>query len=210
LSARIHALLLCGPTGCGKDTQCNYLVNETSYGLVRWQSATTRPPRGSKQDEEKYLFCTLEQFADLERAGKLVESKVVHGHRYGKLHEPLDRLTPGYTLCTDIDVQGVDEIYKHFKEDELGMKVVYLVIDEKTSVERYLSRCRADGDEPDTLVLAKRIESLKNENAWAERKRQEWSDSLFKIVDGRQSIKDINCLIIQHYMGAYAGEAAVH
>ena len=107
-----HPLLvvLSGPSGVGKTTITNALVEQGWDGHIV-VTVTTRRPRPGEQDGVHYHFRTQEEFQRMVEQGELLEHAEVHGNWYGvpattvrqKLSEQVD------TLLT-IDPQGAEHI----------------------------------------------------------------------------------------------------
>ena len=63
------------------DHSLQEVIRENVY--QRTIPCTTRPPRPGEQDEVDYKFLTMDQFAQLDRAGLLLESGIYQGYHYG-------------------------------------------------------------------------------------------------------------------------------
>ena len=87
-------------------------------------SATTRAPRPGEVDGVNYHFVTEEEFLAEERAGRFLETAVVHGMaHYGTPLQPvLDHLAANVPTILEIDLQGARRVKEHAAE--LGMEVV--------------------------------------------------------------------------------------
>jgi len=98
-------VVVSGPSGVGKTTVVERLLK--TPGLARSVSATTRPRRMGEVTGRDYLFYTPERFEKEVAEGKFLEHATIHGHRYGTLAEPVDRLlAEGRTVILAIDVHG--------------------------------------------------------------------------------------------------------
>jgi guanylate kinase len=98
-------IVLSGPSGSGKSTLVRRLLERSELGLRVSVSATTRQPRPGEQPGRDYIFLSPEQFARIE--GDMLESAVVHGHRYGTPSEPVRlAMKGGFCVILVIDVQG--------------------------------------------------------------------------------------------------------
>ncbi|PIZ61992.1 guanylate kinase [Candidatus Saccharibacteria bacterium CG_4_10_14_0_2_um_filter_52_9] len=105
-------LLLVGPTGAGKDSLKQKLMETGKYHHII--SHTTRPPRINhgviEQDGKDYHFIdkgTAERILDKQA---LIEAKIYSGNLYGtSLAEIQAAHDEGKIAMTDIEVQGVAE-----------------------------------------------------------------------------------------------------
>ena len=82
-------IVLSAPSGAGKTTICNNLLNLNNRWLYSI-SATTRPMRENEVDGKDYIFMSKEKFEHKEKFGEFIECEWVHGNRYGTPVEPLE------------------------------------------------------------------------------------------------------------------------
>ena len=75
-------LLVAGPSGSGKTTLTRALVNRVPF-LIRAITVTTRLPRPGEVSGEDYHFVSPEQFAEMNRAGALIECAETYTESYG-------------------------------------------------------------------------------------------------------------------------------
>ncbi|MBM4152948.1 MAG: guanylate kinase, partial [Kiritimatiellaceae bacterium] len=112
MSNKYRALLLVisAPSGAGKSSLCNRLV-EKYPEMVYSISCTTRAPRGQEKDGVHYHFLSEEEFCARVANGEFLEHALVHGNRYGTLRKTVEEaLTQGRDIIMDIDVQGAQQI----------------------------------------------------------------------------------------------------
>ena len=69
---------LMGKSASGKDTIYNRLLAMERLHLRRVVPYTTRPMRSGEIDGQTYVFCTEQQVADFEAAGKIIELRAYH------------------------------------------------------------------------------------------------------------------------------------
>ncbi len=112
MSDRGLLLVLSGPSGVGKGTVGKRLI--ASDENIRFSvSVTTRRMREGERPGIDYDYITEEEFLSLEREGRLLESALVHGNRYGTPEEPVDRqLAEGKDVLLEIDCQGAGTVIK--------------------------------------------------------------------------------------------------
>lgn len=108
MSDKIHGMLivLSGPSGVGKGTLCNKLIEEDET-LTFSTSVTTRAPRDYEVEGVHYFFISDERYDELLKEDAFVEHATVHGHRYGTLKSQIEKsLEEGMNVILDIDPQG--------------------------------------------------------------------------------------------------------
>ena len=157
-------LILAGPSGVGKSTLCDRLVQDVP-GFERVITATTRPPRPNEVHARDYHFLTVDEFVRRCDAGEFLETAKVHsGGYYGTLKSAvLDRL-PHTNLVMNIDVQGVRSIRAAaLTEPGLRGRVVTMFV-APDSVEVLRQRIEGRGALPPE-ELARRLQSAEREIA---------------------------------------------
>ena len=103
-------LVLSGPSGVGKGTVGKKL-RASDENISFSVSVTTRGIREGEIPGVDYLYITEEEFAALEKEGRLLESALVHGNHYGTPEEPVDRkLAEGKDVLLEIDPQGAQTV----------------------------------------------------------------------------------------------------
>ena len=108
-----RVLVITGPSGVGKGTLINGLL-ERCPGLALAVSATTRAPRPGERDGREYHFLSSDDFDRRVRAGDFVEHAEYAGNRYGTLRSELDRDADGIVL--EIDLQGARQVRETLPE----------------------------------------------------------------------------------------------
>jgi guanylate kinase len=104
-------VVISGPSGVGKSTLIERLRRHHRCRLA--VSATTRNPRPGEVDGVHYRFVSEAEFGRMLGHGRLLESAVVHGARYGTLVSEVGPwLDRGWTVIVDVDVQGFRAIKK--------------------------------------------------------------------------------------------------
>lgn len=148
---------LMGKSASGKDTIYNRLLAMERLHLRRVVPYTTRPMRSGETDGQTYVFCTEQQVADFEAAGKIIELRVYHTV-YGiwKYFTADD----GQICLAESDylMIGTLEAYEQIR-DYFGMdKVcpVYVEVDDGLRLQRALDRERAQ-DQPKYAEMCRRF-----------------------------------------------------
>lgn len=101
-------IIVSAPSGTGKSTIINQLMDDENLRLKFSVSATNRGPRTGEVDGVNYHFLSTEQFQTLIEKDEFVEFEEVYpGRYYGTLKsEVANILNSGYNLILDIDVKG--------------------------------------------------------------------------------------------------------
>lgn len=168
-----RVFVVSGPSGGGKTTVVSRL-RRAMPRLVRSVSVTTRRPRPGERHGHDYRFVSIDGFAALRRAGRLLEWANVHGALYGTLKQPvLDALARGRDVILSIDVQGARKV-RH----ALGSRAVliFLLPPSKEDLKQRLLQRRTETP----AAIRRRLAAAKREIACAA-----WYD--YRVVNDRLS-----------------------
>ena len=110
-------IVVSGPSGAGKDTIVNKVV-ENMKNIKVSVSMTTREPREKEVDGKDYYFVTKEKFEECIKNDKLLEYAMVHNNQYygtpkAKIEEDINK---GISVILVIDIQGALKIKEKIKE----------------------------------------------------------------------------------------------
>lgn len=109
-------LVISGPSGSGKGTVSNELLNRNE-DVVFSVSATTRKPRVNEKDGLNYIFLEEERFKSMVANDQFLEHAFVHNNYYGTPSEfVMEQIDKGEIVLLEIDVQGALQIKKNYKE----------------------------------------------------------------------------------------------
>ena len=146
-----------GPSGVGKGTICQYIVDNYSDFFLS-VSATSRAPRSIEQDGVHYYFKTNEEFEDMIKNDELLEYAQYVGKYYGTPKAPCAaHIEKGENVILEIEVQGGMKVKKKAPDT-----VMIFVV--PPSVGELKSRLSGRGTEAGD-VIAKRLERAKDELA---------------------------------------------
>ncbi|MDB5164804.1 MAG: guanylate kinase [Candidatus Saccharibacteria bacterium] len=153
-------LLLVGPTGAGKDSLKEKLLETNQYHHLI--SHTTRPPRVnqgvSEQDGREYHFITMAQAEQMLDEQAFVEAKMYSGHLYGTSVAEIQTAHDDHKIAlTDVDVQGVAE----YKELDPAVMALFLLPPDFETWQARLSR--RYGDVVDAADSRLRLETALSE-----------------------------------------------
>lgn len=142
--------IISGPSGAGKGTICNRIIEETELEFS--VSMTTRAPREGEIDGVHYYFVDEDTFLMAVADGGFLENAVVFGNRYGTPKGPvLDKLQSGTDILLDIDVQGALQIQENYPDGIF----IFLVPPSMKELRRRLEGRGTDTQETIELRLSK-------------------------------------------------------
>lgn len=103
-------MVVSGPSGAGKDTVCQKLLEMHPNAWIS-VSCTSREPRKGEVDGESYFFLTREQFEGKIKSGDLLEYAEYNGNYYGTPRDKVNEmLEQGRDVILVIEVQGAKKI----------------------------------------------------------------------------------------------------
>lgn len=114
---RGNLIVISGPSGCGKGTICEKVLQENN-NIMLSVSMTTRKPRAKEKDGVDYYFVSKEEFEKRIKDNKFLEFAKVHNDNYygtpkDKVEEALEK---GVDVILEIDIQGAKLVNELMKE----------------------------------------------------------------------------------------------
>lgn len=157
-------IVVSAPSGTGKSTIINTILDRNEIDMKFSVSATNRAPRAGEIDGVSYNFLSTEQFLTLINQGGFVEWEEVYpGRYYGTLKSEIEKIIrEGHNVILDIDVKGamnVKELY--------GDKAITLFI-QPPSIDTLRQRLESRGTET-AESLAQRLQKAEFELSYAEK-----------------------------------------
>lgn len=155
---KIKTMLFTAPSGAGKTTVVQHLLEEYPDILGFSVSVTTRKKRKYERGGKDYYFLSEKDFRKKIENGEFVEWQEVYENQfYGTLHSEIERLwKKGKVVVFDIDVKGAQNIKKFYGEDCLAVFIA------PPSLEVLIERLEKRGTETEKS-LKKRIARVKEE-----------------------------------------------
>ena len=147
-------IVISGPSGVGKGTICNKLMNEVNawYSV----STTTREAREGEVDGVNYYFVSKEEFEEKIKNNEFLEYNIYNGNYYGTSKEKVvEKLNQGINVFSEIDVNGGKNIKKIFSDALL----IYIA---PPSMEELRNRLIGRGTDSEE-VINNRLEIAKKE-----------------------------------------------
>ncbi len=145
-------IIISAPSGTGKTTLINRIMQDDSLKLEFSISATTRSPRQGETDGVNYYFLTEEDFKRRISQNEFIEWQEVYaGRYYGTLNSEIDRIFgKGNNIIFDVDVEGGINLKKIFGNKALSIFIQPPSVDELRR--RLESRATDPQDEIDRRV----------------------------------------------------------
>lgn len=110
-------IVISGPSGVGKDTLCNKLLNSRNNMWIS-VSTTTRDKRPSEKEGIDYYYISKSDFEDRIKNNEFLEYAKVHNNDYyGTPKKPIyEKLDKGIDVILVIDIVGAKNVKKIFKD----------------------------------------------------------------------------------------------
>ena len=157
-------ILICAPSGGGKTTLCELLL-EARPDMSRAITCTTREPRDGEKEGVDYHFLAAEDFLKRVQAGNFLEHATVYGNSYGLLKsELLTKLRAGKDVLLNVDVQGAATIRAKAEEEPELKKALVTVFLTPPTVEVLEQRLKKRNKDSAT-AMQKRLAVAKQEVA---------------------------------------------
>ena len=154
--SRTPALIFVGPSGVGKNTVAEWILNaeHTPFSLSR--SLTTRQARDTFASE--YLYVSEEEFRARIDARKMLEYTKYGENYYGTPMSEIERCEEeGKIPFLILNIGGVENIRRDYPD--LPIYAVYLYAEPDLILERLKARDLGDGCEDNLAHLRKRMEN---------------------------------------------------
>lgn len=133
-----NIIIIEGPSGVGKDTIIDLLINRYPNKFGRPVNATTRPMRENESQGHPYLFITEEEFKQLRKTGEIFEETVRHGTYRGMRKSSFNEIiNAGKIALRDCDRFGLEALKKEYPDQVIGL---FLTCDKEDIKARLESR----------------------------------------------------------------------
>lgn len=116
-------IIVSAPSGTGKTTLINRLMQYSDLKLEFSISATTRTPRQGETDGVEYYFLPVDDFKRRISQNEFIEWQEVYAGRfYGTLNSEIDRIfDKGNNIIFDVDVEGGINLKRIFNNKALSI-----------------------------------------------------------------------------------------
>lgn len=121
--ARGKLIVLTGPSGVGKGTLLQALLNRHPE-LYLSISMTTRAPRLGEVHGKNYYFVSRTEFEQMVMSHQLLEWAEFAGNYYGTPRQPVEeQICQGNWVVLEIELEGARQIFKA-RPDTLGIFIL--------------------------------------------------------------------------------------
>lgn len=181
-------IIISGPSGVGKGTVRQFIMDDPSLNLAFSVSCTTRSPRAGEINGREYFFISKEEFEKYISEDRFLEHTYFCGNYYGTLIDFVDKLrNEGKNVIVEIETNGAKQIISKLKgEDEITIFIV------PPSLEELEKRIRGRKTETED-VIKQRMEKAKEEL-----KLQTLYDFVVKNITPEQCGEEIKQIIKNH------------
>lgn len=177
-----HLIILSGPSGVGKGTVKDILLEDASLNLHYSVSCTTRQPRQGEVDGIHYYFVTKEKFNDMIAHDAFLEYATFVENSYGTPKDKVEeQLNQGQNVLLEIEMQGALQVIEKCPE---ALSIFLL----PPSMEELEKRIRHRGTEQEE-VIQKRLAQAKKEISMKDKYRYHVVNET--VEDAVKKIKEI-------------------
>lgn len=182
-------ILISGPSGVGKKTILDEILNNKNLNIVYSISATTRPKRHNEIHGKDYYFLSRNEFENGINQGDFLEYAEFCGNYYGTPKQKiLEQLNQGKNVLLEIETLGAKNVMQQFDKDKIIS--VFLI---PPSLDILRQRLINRGTE--TLeTIDKRVQKASDEL-----KYQDMYQNIVVNDNVNQTIKEITKIIEQNY-----------
>ncbi len=184
-------VVLSGPSGSGKDSLVDNMLQKDP-SIRQSVSATTRAPREGEKHGADYYYLSVDEFKSRIEKGEMLEHTFYVGNYYGTPKKEIDdRLAAGDVVLLVIEVQGGMQVKKLMRDDSL------LLFIHAPSFEELRSRLTARGTDSDESIEARLNRSLEEMKYAKEYDYVAINDTIDRCADElltviHKTVKDIN------------------
>lgn len=150
--------ILSGPSGVGKDTIAQMILERRPDDFRFVVTATTRPPREGEVDGRDYFFVSSDEFARMINENELLEYALVYNDFKGIPKKQIrEAIAYGKHVILRVDVQGAATVRKLLP----AAISIFLATDSRESLARRLRQRKSDSGEGLNLRIATAVQEMK-------------------------------------------------
>ena len=150
-------LMIIGPSGVGKDTFMQKIINKYPNIFIKCVSSTTRLPRENEKEGINYYFINKEKFEEMDKNGEIIGKFEKYGNLYGTSKYQLEKISSNENIVY-FDY-NIETAIKTFKEKKVDFNYIALLPPDIKELEKRLRKRGTDNEES----ITKRIDYAKRE-----------------------------------------------
>lgn len=171
------------PSGCGKDTIIQKVIERMNGNAMLSVSMTTRAMREGEAEGVNYYYVSHEQFHENIKNGEMLEYAVYGNNYYGTPIAPVNKaLDEGKAVILIIEVKGGENVKRIFPD----AKKIFIV---PPSLEVLEKRLRGRGTDSEDAIAARL------EIAMVELRRANEYDYIIENDDLEKAVDDVMAII---------------
>ncbi|KAK4148408.1 hypothetical protein C8A00DRAFT_39029 [Chaetomidium leptoderma] len=160
-------IVISGPSGVGKGTLCQRLLDAYPEIFATTVSHTTRKPRPGEVEGSAYYFVSRDKFESLITEGIFIEFAEFNGNLYGTSKQTvIDQTARGSVVLLDIEMEGVKQLKEEQSKADSQINPRFVFI-RPPNFEALEARLRRRGTE-DEGSIQRRLAQATTELAYAE------------------------------------------
>lgn len=149
-------IIVAGPSGVGKGTVCNRVMEDIE-SIVFSVSATTRKPREGEKEGINYFYKSHSEFEQMIKKSEFLEYANVFDNKYGTPKKyVIDKIASGKDVLLEIDVQGAMMVMDTFRNGVF----IFIVPPTIDALRKRLVGRGTESDEQITLRLSNAIKEI--------------------------------------------------
>ena len=145
-------LMIIGPSGVGKDTFMNKIINKYPKIFIKCVSCTTRLPRENEKEGTNYFFISKSQFEEMDKKGEIIGRFEKYGNLYGTSKNQLEKISSKENIVY-FDY-NIETAIKTYKEKKVDFHYIALLPPDITELEKRLKKRGTDNED----AIKKRID----------------------------------------------------
>ena len=150
-------LMIIGPSGVGKDTFMQKIINKYPNIFIKCVSSTTRLPRENEKEGINYYFINKEKFEEMDKNGEIIGKFEKYGNLYGTSKYQLEKISSNENIVY-FDY-NIETAIKTFKEKKVDFNYIALLPPNIKELEKRLRKRGTDNEDS----IRKRIKYAQKE-----------------------------------------------